>query len=57
FKHLRQIFLQSNLESRCNGPNSKLFSTICRLTLTVDTILWLPVSYVERSCSLCWQLG
>ncbi|KAI9476021.1 MAG: hypothetical protein EXX96DRAFT_601795 [Benjaminiella poitrasii] len=48
FKLLKQIFLQNNLESRRDGPNSKLLSA-CRPTLTVDPILWLPMSYIERS--------
>ncbi|KAI9478672.1 MAG: hypothetical protein EXX96DRAFT_255690 [Benjaminiella poitrasii] len=40
FKHLRQTFLQNNLESRCDGPSSKLLSA-CQPTLNVDPILWL----------------
>ncbi|KAI9480293.1 MAG: hypothetical protein EXX96DRAFT_175339 [Benjaminiella poitrasii] len=40
FKHLRQTFLQNNLESHRDGPNSKLLSA-CQPTLTVDPIFWL----------------
>ncbi|KAI9473545.1 MAG: hypothetical protein EXX96DRAFT_602126 [Benjaminiella poitrasii] len=56
FKHLLQTFLQNNLEPRRDGPNSKLLSA-CRPTLTVDPILWPPMSYIERSRTLRWRLG
>ncbi|KAI9486516.1 MAG: hypothetical protein EXX96DRAFT_604650 [Benjaminiella poitrasii] len=51
-----KIFLRNYLKSRHNGLNSKLLSA-CRPTLTVDPILWLPMSYIERSRTRLWRLG
>ncbi|KAG1142292.1 hypothetical protein G6F37_008033 [Rhizopus arrhizus] len=49
-------FLQNQLTSLCTGPNNKLLSA-CRLSLTQDPILWLPMTRSERSLVLRWRLG
>ncbi|KAI9470765.1 MAG: hypothetical protein EXX96DRAFT_453451, partial [Benjaminiella poitrasii] len=38
-----------------DGPNSKLLS-VYQPALTVDPILWLPISYIERNRILRWNL-
>ncbi|KAG1524951.1 hypothetical protein G6F52_003757 [Rhizopus delemar] len=38
------------------GKNSRLLSS-CRPTITLDPILWLPVTHEERSRRIRWRLG
>ncbi|KAG0742803.1 hypothetical protein G6F57_002729 [Rhizopus arrhizus] len=49
-------YLDDNLDERRNGHNSVLLFA-CRPTLGIDPILWLPMSYAERSRSVRWRLG
>ncbi|KAG1319162.1 hypothetical protein G6F62_011979 [Rhizopus arrhizus] len=55
FKTICQAHLQETLEKRRTDTNSILLST-CRPQLIVDPILWLPMSYVERSRLIRWRM-
>ncbi|KAG1370778.1 hypothetical protein G6F61_011746 [Rhizopus arrhizus] len=56
FKAIRQDYLQETFENRRADINSILLSA-CRPQLVVDPILWLPMSYIERSRLICWRMG
>ncbi|KAG1147073.1 hypothetical protein G6F37_011848 [Rhizopus arrhizus] len=56
FKAIRQDYLQEPFKNRRTDTNSILPST-CRPQLVVDPILWLPVSYIERSRLIRWHMG
>ncbi len=56
FRAIKKNFLHSNLEKQIQGKNSKLLSS-CRPTITLDPILWLPMTHEERSRCLRWRLG
>jgi len=56
FRAIKKKFLHSNLEKQIQGKNSKLLSS-CRPTITLDPILWLPMTHEERSRCLRWRLG
>ncbi|ORE06615.1 hypothetical protein BCV72DRAFT_328256 [Rhizopus microsporus var. microsporus] len=49
-------FLQQNLEIRQRYRNSKLLSS-CRRSISLASILWLPMSKSERSRCIRWRLG
>jgi hypothetical protein len=55
-KAAKQRFLQQNLEIRQRCRNSKLLSN-CRRSISLDPILWLPMSKSERSRCIRWRLG
>ncbi|KAG0780743.1 hypothetical protein G6F29_012320 [Rhizopus arrhizus] len=56
FRAMKKKFLHSNLEKQIQGKNSKLLSSY-RPTITLDPILWLPMTHEERSRCLRWRLG
>lgn len=56
FSKYQRTFLQHNLETTLQKPHSKLLS-YCRPRLSVDPLLWLPMTTVERSRCLRWRLG
>ena len=56
FRAIKKKFLHSNFEKQIQGKNSKLLSS-CRPTITLDPILWLPMTHDERSRCLRWRLG
>ncbi|KAG0798819.1 hypothetical protein G6F22_003841 [Rhizopus arrhizus] len=56
FKTAKRRFLQQNLEIRQRCRNSKLLSN-CRRSISLDPILWLPMSKSERSRCIRWRLG
>jgi hypothetical protein len=49
-------YLDGNLDERRNGTNSVLLFA-CRPTLGIVPVLWLPMSYAERSRLVRWRLG
>ncbi|CEG82454.1 hypothetical protein RMATCC62417_16523 [Rhizopus microsporus] len=55
-KAAKRCFLQQNLEIRQRCRNSKLLSN-CRRSISLDPILWLPMSKSERSRCMRWRLG
>ncbi|PHZ08850.1 uncharacterized protein RHIMIDRAFT_267945, partial [Rhizopus microsporus ATCC 52813] len=55
-KAAKRCFLQQNLEIRQRCRNSKLFSS-CHRSISLDPILWLPMSKSERSRCIRWRLG
>ncbi|PHZ13565.1 uncharacterized protein RHIMIDRAFT_236619 [Rhizopus microsporus ATCC 52813] len=55
-KAAKQRFLQQNLEIRQRCRNFKLLSS-CRRSISLDPILWLPMSKSERSRCIRWRLG
>ncbi|KAG1464530.1 hypothetical protein G6F46_001259 [Rhizopus delemar] len=56
FRAIKKKFLHSNLEKEIQGKNSRLLSS-CRPTITLDPILWLPMTHEERSRCIRWHLG
>ncbi|KAG1152166.1 hypothetical protein G6F37_001390 [Rhizopus arrhizus] len=56
FKAIRQDYLQESFENCRTDTNSILLSA-CRPQLVVDPILWLPMSYIERSRLIRWRMG
>jgi hypothetical protein len=46
FRTIEKKFLHSNLEKQIQSKNSKLLSS-CRPTITLDPILWLPMTHEE----------
>ncbi|KAG1207887.1 hypothetical protein G6F35_010928 [Rhizopus arrhizus] len=56
FKATRHDYLQESFENRRADTNSILLSA-CRPQLVVDPILWLPMSYIERSRLIRWRMG
>ncbi|KAG1056034.1 hypothetical protein G6F43_002034 [Rhizopus delemar] len=56
FRAIKKKFLRSNLEKQNQGKNSRLLSS-CRPTITLDPILWLPMTHEERSRCIRWRLG
>ncbi|KAL4214188.1 hypothetical protein AB4K20DRAFT_1792719 [Rhizopus microsporus] len=55
-KAAKRRFLQQNLEIRQRCRDSKLLSN-CRRSISLDPILWLPMSKSERSRCIRWRLG
>ncbi|KAG1001888.1 hypothetical protein G6F27_012459 [Rhizopus arrhizus] len=55
-KAIYKTYLEDNLDTRRSTSNSVLFS-VCRPNLGLDPILWLPMTYAERSRVICWRLG
>ncbi|KAG0738641.1 hypothetical protein G6F62_000761 [Rhizopus arrhizus] len=55
-KAIHQDYLQESFENRRTDTNSILLSA-CRPQLVVDPILWLPMSYIERSRLIHWRMG
>ncbi|KAG1540170.1 hypothetical protein G6F49_012192 [Rhizopus delemar] len=56
FKAAKRQFLQQNLEIRQQRRTSKQLSH-CRRSISIDPILWLPMSKSERSRCIRWRLG
>ncbi|KAG1167700.1 hypothetical protein G6F36_012458 [Rhizopus arrhizus] len=56
FKTAKRRFLQQNLEIRQQCRTSKQLSH-CRRSISIDPILWLPMSKSERSRCIRWRLG
>ncbi|CEP19310.1 hypothetical protein [Parasitella parasitica] len=56
FNKLKLQFLEDSYKALCTGPYSKLIPT-CRPEMIVDTILFLPMTNIERSQVLRWRLG
>ncbi|KAG1638458.1 hypothetical protein G6F44_008811 [Rhizopus delemar] len=56
FKAAKRRFLQQNLEIRQQCRTSKQLSHCCR-SISIDPILWLPMSKSERSRCIRWRLG
>ncbi|EIE91862.1 hypothetical protein RO3G_16573 [Rhizopus delemar RA 99-880] len=56
FRVIKKKFLHFNLEKQIQGKNSRLLSS-CRPTITLDPILWLPMTHEERSRCIRWRLG
>ncbi|KAI9482999.1 MAG: hypothetical protein EXX96DRAFT_631177, partial [Benjaminiella poitrasii] len=56
FRKLQQQFLKDNLNTRRSAPNNSTLLSLCRTTISINPILWLPMSFVE--CSRCtrWRL-
>ncbi|KAI9478563.1 MAG: hypothetical protein EXX96DRAFT_447682, partial [Benjaminiella poitrasii] len=52
----QQQFLQDNLSTRRNAPNNSTILSLCRTTISIDLILWLSMSFVERSRCIRWRL-
>ncbi|KAI9470611.1 MAG: hypothetical protein EXX96DRAFT_490702, partial [Benjaminiella poitrasii] len=57
FRKLQQQFLQANLNTLRNTPNNSTLLCLCRPTISIDLILWLPMSFVESSRCVRWRLG
>ncbi|PHZ12165.1 uncharacterized protein RHIMIDRAFT_284199, partial [Rhizopus microsporus ATCC 52813] len=55
-KAAKRRFLQQNLEIRQRCRNSKLLSS-CRRSISLDPILWMPISKSERSRCIRWRLS
>ncbi|KAG0805919.1 hypothetical protein G6F16_012368 [Rhizopus arrhizus] len=55
-KAIYKTYLEDNLDTRRSTSNSVLFS-VCRPNLGLDPILWLPMTYAERSRVIRWLLG
>ncbi|KAG1178107.1 hypothetical protein G6F70_007913 [Rhizopus microsporus] len=55
-KKLRLQYLQDNLEQRRAARNSGLLS-LRRPKISLDPILWLPMSRIDRSRCVRWRLG
>ncbi|KAG0785673.1 hypothetical protein G6F21_009103 [Rhizopus arrhizus] len=55
-KTIYKTYLEDNLDTRRSTSNSVLFS-VCRPNLGLDPILWLPMTYAERSRVIRWRLG
>ncbi|KAG1150594.1 hypothetical protein G6F37_001702 [Rhizopus arrhizus] len=55
-KSTKRQFLQQNLNRRQQNRNFKLISS-CRRSVSIDLIMWLPMSNAERSRCIRWQLG
>ena len=56
FKAIKKQFLQQGLDNQRQHKNSKLLSC-CRPTVSLDPILWLPMTRKERSRCIRWRLG
>ncbi|KAG1145170.1 hypothetical protein G6F38_005830 [Rhizopus arrhizus] len=56
FNLIFKDFRLENLQKQRDATNSVLISA-CRPTLSVDPILWLPMSPAERSRLVRWRLG
>ncbi|KAG1629224.1 hypothetical protein G6F44_011682 [Rhizopus delemar] len=56
FKTAKKRFLQQSLEKLQQSGHYKLISS-CRRSVSLDPILWLPMSYAERSRCIRWRLG
>ncbi|KAG1548195.1 hypothetical protein G6F49_009974 [Rhizopus delemar] len=56
FKAIKKQFLQQSLDYQKQCKNSKLLSC-CRPTVSLDPILWLPMTRKERSRCIRWRLG
>ncbi|KAG0930870.1 hypothetical protein G6F57_011489 [Rhizopus arrhizus] len=56
FNSIFKDFRLENLQKQRDATNSVLISA-CRPTLSVDPILWLPMSPAERSRLVRWRLG
>ncbi|EIE86863.1 hypothetical protein RO3G_11574 [Rhizopus delemar RA 99-880] len=56
FKTAKKRFLQQSLEKLQQSGHYKLISS-CRRSVSLDPILWLPMSYAERSRYIRWRLG
>ncbi|KAG0761293.1 hypothetical protein G6F16_003275 [Rhizopus arrhizus] len=56
FKAIKKQFLQQGLDYQKQHKNSKLLSC-CRLTVSLDPILWLPMIQKEHSRCIRWHLG
>ena len=56
FKSTKRQFLQQNLNRRQQNRNFKLISS-CRRSVSIDLIMWLPMSNVECSRCIRWRLG
>ncbi|KAG1169845.1 hypothetical protein G6F70_008094 [Rhizopus microsporus] len=54
-KAAKRRFLQQNLEIRQRCRDSKLLSN-CRRSISLDPILWLPMSKSERNRCIRWRL-
>ncbi|KAG1146994.1 hypothetical protein G6F37_011858 [Rhizopus arrhizus] len=53
-KAIYKTYLEDNLDTRRNTSNSVLF--VCCPNLGLDPILWLPMTYAERSRVIRWHL-
>ena len=56
FESTKPHFLQQDLNKRQQNRNFKLFSS-CRRTVSIDPIMWLPMSNAERNSCIRWRLG
>ncbi|KAI9476271.1 MAG: hypothetical protein EXX96DRAFT_601922 [Benjaminiella poitrasii] len=57
FRNLQQQFLRDNLNACRSAPNNSTSLSLCRPTISIDPILWLPMSFVERRRCIHWRLG
>lgn len=55
-KKLRLQYLQDNWEQRRAARNSGLLA-LCRPKISLDPILWLPMSRIDRNRCVRWRLG
>ncbi|KAG1062866.1 hypothetical protein G6F41_011222 [Rhizopus arrhizus] len=55
-KAIYKTYLEDNLDTRRSTSNSVFFS-VCHPNLGLDPILWLPMTYAERSRVIRWRLG
>lgn len=56
FKSKRSEFLKDSYNTKLHEKHSKLLAC-CRPELTIDPILWLPTTCVEKERCLRWWLG
>lgn len=56
FRSIKRDYLQQGLQQRMRGYGSKLLS-FCRPKLSINPILWIPMTHRERSRCIRWRLG
>jgi hypothetical protein len=56
FMAIKRGFLQDNILHRQSASYSKLLS-LCRPSLSLDSLIWLFLSYSEHSRCVRWKLG
>ncbi|CEG74066.1 hypothetical protein RMATCC62417_09335 [Rhizopus microsporus] len=55
-RSIQREYRQDNLNNKCSTHTSILL-THCRPTISLDPVLWLPMSKSERSRCIRWRLG
>lgn len=56
FRSIKRQYLQQDLQQRMCGYELELF-VLCPPKLSIDPILWIPLTHQERSYCILWCLG